>query len=166
MNCFYISVYVAYHKNCGNHSFFGVFFLSTPANVIVYYMLITIDLLCFIVDSIVSLVSYEMSSSTESLARFFLLNQASLPLPPNIHPIQTILSLPLAFCFVWTFLSVNRLVWAQHSLLERHLALILLWSCTGSSIGCAVSSFILCMHFASVGLHVIFCYISYWLYFM
>ncbi len=133
-----------------------MFFSSAPANVVVYYILITIDLLYFIVDGAVSSLSYEMSSSTESLARFFPLDQAPLPLPLNIHPTRTIPSLPLACRLVWTFLSVNPSVWAQHSFLESHLAPALLWSYTGSSVGCTVSSFILCVHFALVGLHVIF----------
>lgn len=67
MNCFYISVYVLYHTNCGNYSVFGVFFLSAPANVVVYYMLITIDLLCFRIDDAILSVLYLITSFTESL---------------------------------------------------------------------------------------------------
>ncbi len=165
MNCFYIFVYVSYHKNCSNHSFFGVFFSSALANVVMYYMLITIDLLCFIVDGAVSSVSYEMSSFTESLPRFFPHDQAPLPLPLNIHPTQIISSLPLACRLVWIFLWVNSSVYAQHSLFESHLAPDLLWSRTELSVGCAVSIFIFYVHFALVGLYVIFYYVSCWLYF-
>ncbi len=131
--------------------FLVCFFISALANVVVYHMLITIDIFCFIVDGAVLLVSYKMSSPTESLVKLSPLHQVPLLLPSTIHPLQTIPSLPRTCCLVWTLLLFNPSIWAQHSLLERHLAPSLLWSCTALFVGCAVSSFIICMYFALVG---------------
>lgn len=69
MNCFYISIYILYHKNSGNYSVFDMFLLFALANVIVYYILITINLGSFLVDGAILSVSFEMSSFMESLAR-------------------------------------------------------------------------------------------------
>lgn len=132
MNCFYISVYVSYHKICGNHLFFGIFFSSAPANIVMYYILITIDLRCFLVDSIVLSVSFEISSFTDLVAILYLIHQVLLLLSPTSYLIWTIPSLSLTYHQVWPFLPVNLLVWAQHLSLKRHFGPTLLSSYTTS----------------------------------
>lgn len=128
MNCFYISVYIPYYKNSGNHLIFGMFFSSAPTNIIMYYRLITIDLLYFLVNGVVLSVSFEISFSMNFVTILYLIHQILLLSSLIIYPLWTILSLSLTYCQVWLPSLVNPSIWVQHLLFERHLSLALLWS--------------------------------------
>lgn len=128
-----------------------MFFSSALANIVGYYMLITIDLPYFLVDSIILLVSFEMSSSTDLLlCSISFIKYSCYCLQPFIFFKRFYLSLlPIVESGLFPQ-SIH-----QFGLSTHRSSVISVLLCYGlipySSIWCVILSFIICVHLVLVG---------------